>query len=126
MAVAERVIPVTPRNVHRLVLAGLRVAMKALEDFRWPHKRFSRVGGVSEIELGRLEIAFCFLMNFELRVDAEMLQAEVDSLAHTATSAVQDSPIIFEVQVPSKGEKRKASSTLPTRPAIPLEVHATS
>ena len=100
--------------------------MKALEDLRWPHERFSRVGGVSEIELGRLEIAFCFLMNFELKVDAEMLQAEVDSLARAATSAVQDSPIIFEVKIPSKGEKRKASSTLPTRPAMPPEVHATS
>ena len=126
MAVAERVIPVTPRNVHRLLLAGLRVAMKALEDLSWPHARFSKVGGVSEIELGRLEIAFCFLMSFELRVDAEMLQAEVDMLARAATSAVQDSPVSFEMLLPSKGEKRKASSTLPTRPVMPPEVHATS
>jgi hypothetical protein len=81
MAVAERVLPVTPRNVHRLLLAGLRVAMKALEDLSWSHARFSKVGGVSEIELGRLEIAFCFLMNFELRVDAEMLQTEMDTIA---------------------------------------------
>jgi hypothetical protein len=123
MAVAERVIPVTPRNVHRLLLAGLRVAMKALEDLSWPHARFSKVGGVSEIELGRLEIAFCFLMDFELRVDAEMLQAEVDTLAGDATSAIQDSPVSCEMQMlqPSKGEKRKASSTLPTRPAIPRD-----
>jgi hypothetical protein len=122
MAVAERVIPVTPRNVHRLLLAGLRVAMKALEDLSWPHTRFSKVGGVSEIELGRLEIAFCFLMNFELRVDAEMLQAEVDTLARAATSAIQDSSVSFEMQIPSKGEKRKASSTLPTRPAMPRDL----
>lgn len=119
MALAERVIPVTPRNVHRLLLAGLRVAMKALEDLSWPHGRFSKVGGVTEVELGRLEIAFCFLMNFELRVDAEMLQAEVDTLARAATSAIQDSPVSFEMKAPSKGEKRKASSTLPTRPAMP-------
>jgi hypothetical protein len=97
MAIAERVIPVTPRNVHRLLLAGLRVAMKALEDLSWPHARFSKVGGVSELELGRLEIAFCFLMDFELRVDAEMLQAEVDMLARAATSAIQDSPVSFEM-----------------------------
>jgi hypothetical protein len=112
MAVTERVIPVTPRNVHRLLLAGLRVAMKALEDLSWPH--------------ARLEIAFCFLMNFELRVDAKMLQAEVDTLAQAASSAIQDSPVSFEMQIPSKGEKRKASSTLPTRPAMPPEVQATS
>ena len=30
LAVIERTVPVTARNVHRLVLAGLRVAMKAL------------------------------------------------------------------------------------------------
>ena len=124
MAVRERVIPVTPRNVHRLLLAGLRVAMKALEDLSWPHARFSKVGGVSEIELGRLEIAFCFLMNFELKVDAEMLQAEVETLR--GGTAVQDSPVSFEMKIPSKGEKRKASSTLPSRPAMPMEMHATS
>ena len=46
LAVVERIIPVTSRNVHRLVLAGLRVAMKALEDFSYPHRRFAKVGGV--------------------------------------------------------------------------------
>lgn len=43
LAVVERIIPVTSRNVHRLVLAGLRVAMKALEDFSYPHRRFAKV-----------------------------------------------------------------------------------
>lgn len=124
MAVHEHVIPVTPRNVHRLLLAGLRVAMKALEDLSWPHARFSKVGGVSEIELGRLEIAFCFLMNFELKVDSDMLQAELETLR--GGTAILDSPISFEMKMPAKGEKRKASSALPSRPAMPMEVHATS
>ena len=73
LAVIEKIIPVTARNVHRLVLAGLRVSMKALEDLSYPHRRFAKVGGVSEPELGRLEVSFCFLMNFELKVDKEML-----------------------------------------------------
>ncbi|KAL1993341.1 hypothetical protein VTN49DRAFT_3290 [Thermomyces lanuginosus] len=76
MAVLERSIRVTQRNVHRLVLAGLRVAMKALEDLSYSHNRFSRVGGVSEKELTRLEIAFCFLADFELRVDADKLSLQ--------------------------------------------------
>ncbi|KAL1976463.1 hypothetical protein VTN31DRAFT_2745 [Thermomyces dupontii] len=76
MAVLERTIRVTQRNVHRFVLAGLRVAMKALEDLSYSHNRFSRVGGVSEKELTRLEIAFCFLADFELRVDAEKLSSQ--------------------------------------------------
>lgn len=73
LAVVEKIITVTSRNVHRLLLAGLRVAMKALEDFSYPHRRFAKVGGVTETELGRLEVSFCFLANFELRVDKEGL-----------------------------------------------------
>lgn len=73
LAVVEHIVPVTGRNVHRLVLAGLRVAMKALEDLSYPHWRFAKVGGVSESELGRLEVGFCFLMSFELKVDEGML-----------------------------------------------------
>ncbi len=75
LAVEERAIPVTRRNAHRLVLAGLRVAMKALEDLAYPHGKFARVGGVSETELARLEISFCFLAGFELVVREETLQA---------------------------------------------------
>jgi len=121
LAVHERIIPVTPRNAHRLVLAALRVAMKALEDLSYPHRRFAKVGGVSEIELGRLEITFCFLTNFELKVDAEMLLEEAMSLRNGAS--VSDEPASFQPQLPTKGEKRKASSNLPSRP-LPREISA--
>ncbi|KAA6411519.1 MAG: hypothetical protein FRX48_04799 [Lasallia pustulata] len=80
LAVIERIIPVTVRNVHRLLLAGLRVAMKALEDISYPHRRFAKVGGVSESELGRLEVSFCFLTNFELKVDEEMLWRQATAM----------------------------------------------
>ena len=127
LVVQDHVVPVTPRNVHRLILAGLRVAMKALEDLSWPHGRFSKVGGVSESELGRLEITFCFLMDFTLKVDEQMLIREADQLVRTCQSggsAVLDSPVSMELQLPGDrprskgGEKRKASSALPSRPAM--------
>ncbi|KAG8531498.1 uncharacterized protein KY384_003127 [Bacidia gigantensis] len=73
LAIIEGLVPVTTRNVHRLVLAGLRVAMKALEDLSYPHSRFAKVGGVTEVELGRLEVSFCFVTDFNLRVTSEML-----------------------------------------------------
>ncbi|KAJ6123269.1 hypothetical protein N7512_005734 [Penicillium capsulatum] len=76
MALVDKVLRVTPKNAHRLVLAGLLVATKALEDLSWPHSRVAKVGGVSEQELSKLEISFCFLVNFELRVDAQMLMDE--------------------------------------------------
>ncbi|ORY59270.1 cyclin-domain-containing protein, partial [Pseudomassariella vexata] len=74
LAVDERAIPVTRRNCHRLLLAGLRVAMKALEDLSYPHAKIARVGGVTELELARLEISFCFLAGFELVVGEESLR----------------------------------------------------
>lgn len=80
LAVIECIILVTARNVHRLLLAGLRVAMKALEDQSYPHRRFAKVGGVSEPELGRLEVSFCFIMNFELKVDERMLLAHAKAM----------------------------------------------
>ncbi|KAK1756566.1 cyclin-domain-containing protein [Echria macrotheca] len=73
LAVLERAIAVTRRNAHRLLLAGLRVAMKALEDLSYAHGKFAKVGGVSEVELARLEISFCFLTGFELMVNQESL-----------------------------------------------------
>lgn len=79
MALSEKVLRVTPKNMHRLVLAGLLVATKALEDLSYPHGRVAKVGGVSEHELSKLEISFCFLANFELRVDAQMLMDEATS-----------------------------------------------
>lgn len=80
LGVEERAIPVTRRNCHRLLLAGLRVAMKALEDLSYPHAKFAKVGGVSELELARLEISFCFLAGFELVVREEQLQTHWESL----------------------------------------------
>lgn len=80
LAVDDRAIAVTRRNCHRLILAGLRVAMKALEDMSYPHSRFSKVGGVSEGELARLEISFCFLTNFEFKTSKEALLDHAISL----------------------------------------------
>ena len=73
-------LPVTLRSAHRLLLAGLRVAMKTLEDQSYPARRFSKVGGVCEAELRRLEIAFCYVSNFDLRITREMLVEHVDQL----------------------------------------------
>ncbi|KAL8962434.1 MAG: hypothetical protein Q9183_005159 [Haloplaca sp. 2 TL-2023] len=74
LAITQRSIAVTPRNVHRFLLAALRVAAKANDDHVHSPKRFATVGGITTTELARLEIAFCFLTDFELRATANMLQ----------------------------------------------------
>jgi len=75
LAIEEKAVPVTTRTVHRLLLASLRVAMKALEDLSYPHKRFAGVGGVSEKELAKLEVSLCYLLDFGLRVTNDGLRS---------------------------------------------------
>jgi len=62
-------------------------------------------------------------MDFTLKVDEKMLQREAENLARQNTSAVQDAPNDMELRLPEdimkkKAEKRKASSALPSRPAL--------
>lgn len=106
LAVVERIIPVTIRNAHRLLLAGLRIAMKALEDLSYPHRRFAKVGGVSEPELGRLEVSFCFLTNFELKVDKEMLYRHAILVRDRAR--IEALPPSFTPMLPIVESKHKA------------------
>ena len=87
LCVEENLVPVTPRTIHRLILASLRVAMKALEDLRYPQQRFAGVGGVRESELRLLEISLCYLTNFDLQVDNEMLCRKAVALQQAALQA---------------------------------------
>lgn len=101
LAIIERKISVTPRNAHRLLLAGLRIAMKALEDLSYPHHRFAKVGGVGEPELAKLEVSFCFLMGFDLKVDEKMLLQHAVTIRqgiflHAFPSGLQLKPPIFK------------------------------
>ncbi|EER36483.1 cyclin [Histoplasma capsulatum H143] len=88
LAIVEKIIYVTPRNMHRLVLGGLRVAAKIVEDLCYQHRRFAKVGGVTERELAKLEISFSFLMDFELRVDAEMMFHEIEAYREESRFAI--------------------------------------
>ena len=78
--------PLNEFNVHRIVLAGLRIAAKFLEDLVWKHDRYAKVAGVSSRELSRLELGllpkrvceadllgFLFLIEFEIVVNNEQL-----------------------------------------------------
>ena len=99
LAIIEKILPVTARNAHRLLLAGLRVAMKALEDLSYPHRRFAKVGGISETELGRLEVSFCFVTNFELKVTSKMLLEH--ALAVRDGLSLTQAPTDFLPKLPS-------------------------
>jgi hypothetical protein len=73
LCVAELMVPATNRTVHRLALAAIRIAAKALEDNKWAQERIAKVGGVSRTQLMNLEITLCFLLDFDLGVDEQVL-----------------------------------------------------
>lgn len=100
LAIIEKILPVTARNAHRLLLAGLRVAMKALEDLSYPHRRFAKVGGISETELGRLEVSFCFVTNFELKVTSKMLLEHALAVRDGLSSSLTEPPKGFQPKLP--------------------------
>jgi len=73
LCVADFMVPATSRTIHRLSLAAIRIAAKATEDNKWAQDRVAKVGGVSRTQLMNLEVTLCFLLNFELGVDAKVL-----------------------------------------------------
>lgn len=68
LCVIDKSVPLTYRTMHRLIVACALVAMKSLEDHRWPQKRFAAVGGVDEAALSRLELCVEFLLSFDVQI----------------------------------------------------------
>ncbi|KAI8867019.1 cyclin-related 2, partial [Ramicandelaber brevisporus] len=64
---------VDPFSVHRLLIAGITVAVKFFSDFFYPNTRYARVGGLEPNELNSLEIKFLTLTNFDLSISIEEL-----------------------------------------------------
>lgn len=118
LAVLERAIAVTRRNSHRLLLAGLRVAMKALEDLSYAHEKFAKVGGVSEVELARLEISFCFLTGFELVVTEESLGQQWEMLRRGRETWELSSQPREDVTILSMPGPRRAVGTARDRKSV--------
>ena len=84
LCIVETLLPATPRTVHRLALVAIRIASKTLEDNKWTQERIARLGGVSTQELRKLEISFCYLLNFDLFLRPEDLQRSMWLLQSTA------------------------------------------
>ncbi|KAI9095613.1 cyclin-domain-containing protein, partial [Phlyctochytrium arcticum] len=61
-------------NVHRLLIAGIMVAVKFLSDVFFTNLHMSRVGGLPVHELNQLEVEFLLLNDFNLSVSVEELQ----------------------------------------------------
>ena len=113
LCVSDLMVPATNRTVHRLSLAAIRVSAKALEDNKWTQDRMSKVGGVSKTQLMNLEVALCFLLDFDLWVDDKLLANRMFLLQQAsrqgmgARSKLGDA---FKLKLPLRIQMAKASS----------------
>lgn len=81
-------------NVHRLLVTAVMVAAKMLDDVHYNNTFYARVGGVTNLELNRLEIDLLFLLNFEMTVHCRVFesycqQLEKEMLLNGATLKIE-------------------------------------
>lgn len=62
----------TMKNIHRLILAAIVLAIKYLDDSYYDNETYAKVGGVSLSEINSLESHMLFLINYNLYVDNEL------------------------------------------------------
>lgn len=84
LCVVDYLVPATKRTVHRLALAAIRIASKALEDNKWPQERMAKVGGIGLTQLLNIEVSLCFLLDFDLWVDEAKLSRSMYLLQQAA------------------------------------------
>ena len=88
LCVSELVVPATNRTIHRLALAAIRVSAKALEDNNWRQAWVVTVGGIGMKQMMNLEVALCFLLDFDIWVDEEILRRGMWLLQEAARKGV--------------------------------------
>ncbi|KAF2732984.1 hypothetical protein EJ04DRAFT_439963 [Polyplosphaeria fusca] len=104
LCVIDKIVPLTHRTMHRLMLASLVAAMKAMEDHRWPQDRIAGVGGVDVAALSRLELCVEFLLSFDLQIFTPQkmkeytIQLQKAAQAATMTSKL---PASFTLKFPA-------------------------
>mmetsp|Transcript_74858 Transcript_74858/g.243123 ORF Transcript_74858/g.243123 Transcript_74858/m.243123 type:complete len:376 (-) Transcript_74858:55-1182(-) len=114
-------LPLTPRNVHRVFLASLVVAVKYHEDQVYSNNHYARGGGVHLKEVNRLERVLLASLDFDLRISPEhycFYEANLLSLCNTL------SPKDMPLGLPCPGSA--ASSAAATRDATPVEMACAS
>ncbi|XP_052178068.1 cyclin-U1-1 [Diospyros lotus] len=62
-------------NVHRLLVTSVMVASKMLDDVHYNNAFYARVGGVSNVELNKLELELLFLLDFGVSVSSRVFES---------------------------------------------------
>ncbi|XP_010942426.1 cyclin-P3-1 [Elaeis guineensis] len=86
-------IHLTSLNVHRLLITSIVVAAKFIDDAFFNNAYYAKVGGVSTVEMNRLELNFLFNLDFRLQVNLETFGSYCLQLKKQATECSVERPI---------------------------------
>lgn len=84
---------ITLYNVHRLLITSVLLAAKARDDTYYSNAYYSAIGGISNAEMNKLEVAFLLLVDFNLFITPETYeQYKTYLLQHSSSSKDGRSP----------------------------------
>jgi hypothetical protein len=78
--VRARDVPITFRNVHRLVIVAVMIAAKLRDDVYYSNAYYASIGGVSNREINELEVELLCSINWETYVSFEEYHAYFEAL----------------------------------------------
>ena len=104
LCVSDLIVPATTRTIHRLAVAAIRVSAKSLEDNKWSQERVAKMGGISNTQMMNLEIAMCFLLDFELYLDEKIMARRMFLLQQAARKGFGQSGLSeqFKLRLPMR------------------------
>nr|QZZ92786.1 cyclin U 4;1 [Larix kaempferi] len=68
-------LPITSLNVHRLLITSAMVAAKFMDDAYYNNAYYAKVGGVTPLEMNRLELEFLFALRFRLHITVSTFES---------------------------------------------------
>lgn len=84
---------ITLYNVHRLLITSVLLAAKGRDDTYYSNAYYSAIGGISNAEINKLEVAFLLLVDFNLFISPETYeQYKTYLLQHSASSSTEVRP----------------------------------
>uniref|UniRef100_A0ACD5U3P7 Uncharacterized protein n=1 Tax=Avena sativa TaxID=4498 RepID=A0ACD5U3P7_AVESA len=83
----------TPFSVHRLLITSVVVAAKFTDDAFFNNAFYARVGGISTIEMNRLELDLLFNLDFRLKVSLETFGSYCLQLEKHTTASPERLPV---------------------------------
>lgn len=69
----NEVLKLNDLNIHRILIAALRISCKTVEDMNHRQTFIAKIGGVNNKDLLSLEISFLFLLKFECQANETIL-----------------------------------------------------